>query len=70
MIANYMPKEHPLKSILMKDYQLSLAIIANFIGKSYSYTSAILAGKSAINKYDAKLYELLELCKKERAGND
>jgi len=68
MIEHYTPKEHPLKSILLKDCNLSLGTVANYIGSSYQHCCNMLCGRYSAKRYEKKLNELIELCKQER-GN-
>lgn len=67
MLEQYIQKPHPLKSVLMKDYNLPLSLIANFMGISYTHCSNVLAGKYKKENYDAKLNKLLDLAKKDRS---
>lgn len=53
-------KEHPLKQTLLN--QVPLSQVAQFIGKTYTSTSAILSGTyPATEKTELKLAELAEL---------
>lgn len=67
MLEHLKSKPHPAKAVLMRDYGLTLAQIANFLDVSYQHACNVLSGRFCTEKHEKKLWELVELAKKERS---
>ena len=67
---NFQVIPHPARDILIYQYKLPRTAVSKFLGVSYSYTCSLLSGVITTRKHDKKLWELIELCRKEKESEN